>query len=69
MILDRSVTAVVAWFADGKHRAYVYRVLAAAGVVAAGVGVLTGEQVALWLGFASTVLGTGTAVAYTSTKR
>lgn len=37
-------------------RAYIYRVLVAVGILLAGYGFVTGEQLALWLGLASAVL-------------
>jgi hypothetical protein len=37
-------------------RAYIYRVLMAAGVVALVYGVLTESEIATWLGFAGAVL-------------
>lgn len=39
-----------------KVRAYVYAVLVAAGPVAVFYGVLSKEEVALWIGFGGTVL-------------
>lgn len=56
------------WFTP-QHRAWLYRVLAALGVVLVGYGVLSSTDLALWLGFAATLLGTGTAAANTSTKK
>jgi hypothetical protein len=46
------------WIHDPQVRQYVYRVLAAAGPVALLYGVLTAEQIAVWLGLAGTVLAT-----------
>jgi hypothetical protein len=49
-------------------RAYVYRVLTALGAIAVATGKATGEEVALYLGLAATVLGLVLASANTSTK-
>jgi len=46
------------WIHDPRVRAYVYRVLAAAGPVALLYGWLTAEEIAVWLGLGATVLGT-----------
>ena len=48
-------------------RAYIYRIALAAGTVAAFYGWLSSEEVALWGGFAATVLGTGLAAVNTKT--
>lgn len=53
---------------DVKARAYIYRVLLAAGAVAASYGYITSEEVLVWSGFFATALGTGLATANTSTK-
>ena len=37
-------------------RAYIYRVLIAVGAVAAGYGLISGNEVALWLGVVAAVL-------------
>jgi hypothetical protein len=50
-----------------KTRAYIYRVLAAGGALAAGVGVISGDNLVLWLGFAAAVLNIMPAL-NTSTK-
>ena len=50
-----------------KVRAYIYRVLAAGGALAAGVGVISGDNLVLWLGFAAAVLNIMPAL-NTSTK-
>jgi hypothetical protein len=49
-------------------RAWVYRVLTAAQPLIVAYGVTTNETAALWLAFASAVLGLGLAAANTSTK-
>ena len=46
-------------------RAWLYRVVAAVIVLAAGYGLVSDSQTALWLGLAAALLGTGTAVANT----
>lgn len=40
---------------DQRTRGYLYRVLAAAGVVAFSYGVLSAEEVAVWTGLVATV--------------
>jgi aspartate oxidase len=53
------------------HRAYIYRVLVAAGIVAVGYGVITQDEVDLWVQLAATILATGglgLAAANTSAK-
>lgn len=49
-------------------RAYIYRVLTALSVVAVAYGVLTEQEVALWLTVAAAVLGNGLAAINTTTK-
>ena len=48
-------------------RAYIYRTLIAAGALVAFYGVVSGEELALWLGVAATVLNV-MPTANTSTK-
>lgn len=62
------MSRVVDWFRVQPHRAYLYRVAAAGGAVAGGYGLISGTELAVWLGFAATALGTGTAVVNTPTK-
>lgn len=53
------------------QRAYVYRILVAAGVVAIGYGVITRDEADLWIQLVGTVLatgGAGLAAANTSAK-
>jgi hypothetical protein len=38
------------------QRAYIYRILIAIGTIATGYGVITSDQVALWLGLATAFL-------------
>ena len=38
------------------QRAYTYRILIAVGAIAIGYGLITADQVALWLGLATAVL-------------
>lgn len=52
-----------------RARAYVYRCLLAAAPLAVLYGVASGEQVALWLTVAASVLGVGLAAANTTTAR
>lgn len=40
---------------DQRTRGYLYRVLAAAGVVALSYGVLSAEEVAVWTGLVATI--------------
>ena len=49
-------------------RAWIYRVLMAAGIVALTYGILTDEQIAVWLGLAGAVLNI-LPVANTSTRK
>lgn len=39
-----------------KQRAYTYRILIAVGAIAIGYGLITADQVALWLGLATAIL-------------
>lgn len=50
-----------------SRRAYIYRVLIAGGSVAVGYGVVSGEDLAMWLGLAAVVLNVMPS-ANTSTK-
>jgi hypothetical protein len=52
-----------------RLRAYVYRVLVAAGPVAVFYGLLSGEEVALWLGFGGTVLSPAGLLALANTPK
>jgi len=52
---------------DEKTRAYIYRVLIAAGVIVAAYGLMTADQVAQWVGLAAVVLNI-MPTANTSTK-
>lgn len=56
------------WIKDPGVRGYLYRVLVAAAAVAAGYGIVTSEELAVWLGLVATVLGTGTAAWFTPTR-
>jgi hypothetical protein len=58
----------IEWFSVQRNRAVIYRVLLALGPVAVAVGLLTEEEVAIWLAVAAETLGVGMAVANTSTK-
>lgn len=51
-----------------KQRAYLYRVTTAAGLIASAYGLISNDDLPLWLGLAAAVLGTGTAAANTTTK-
>ena len=44
------------WFSDPVNRGWVYRVLVAVGALVAGYGLLTSDQLALWLGVLTAVL-------------
>jgi hypothetical protein len=50
-------------------RAWLYRVLTAAVPLMIGYGVVSEQQSVLWVSLVASVLGTGTATAYTSTKK
>lgn len=60
------MSKIRAWFGLERNRAYLYRVFAAAGVVAASYGVVSGEDVALLSGLVATVFALP--AANTSTK-
>lgn len=45
----------MSWFTEIR-RAWIYRVLIAAGAVAAGYGLLSDNEIALWAGLVATVL-------------
>lgn len=51
-----------------QTRAYIYRVLIAAGALAAGYGIVSSNEIALWLGVVAAVLNVMPAV-NTSTKK
>lgn len=55
------------WFRRPGNRGWLYRVLTAAGLVAAGYGLVAEHELGLWLGLAATILGTGTAAVNTPT--
>lgn len=46
-------------------RGYIYTILTAAAPLAVGYGILTDEEVSLWLGLAFALLGLGTAAIFT----
>lgn len=46
-------------------RAWIYRVLAAAGAIALFYGWLSGEELTVWLGLVATILGNVQAAAFT----
>lgn len=52
-----------------RNRAYAYRILVAAGPLAATYGLLSKEEVALWLALAAQTLGVGLAARHTSTHK
>lgn len=47
---------IVIFFSDQKNRAYIYRVLVAVGLLLAGYGYITGEQLTLWGGVLTSAL-------------
>jgi membrane protein implicated in regulation of membrane protease activity len=51
-----------------QTRAYIYRILAAAGAVAVGAGIITGDDIVLWLGLAAAVLNIMPAMNTTTKK-
>lgn len=54
---------------DERTRGYIYRVLVSAGTVAVFYGLLTGDELVVWLALAGTVLGNGLAAANSSIRR
>jgi hypothetical protein len=58
--------SVINWFRVSKHRKYVYRVSTGGLVIAAGYGLVTAEEVAMWGTFLATALVTGMADANTT---
>lgn len=59
----------VAWFRVERHRAYLYRVLMAAGAAAGTYGLLSEQEIVVVLALAGAVLGNGLASANTTTKK
>ncbi len=51
-----------------KTRAYIYRVLVAVAPIAVFYGAVSGQEVALYLSAAATILGVGLAAVNTSTS-
>lgn len=45
----------MSWFTE-QRRAYIYRILLAFGALAAGYGLIADNQLALWLGVATSIL-------------
>jgi len=45
----------MSWFTEAR-RAYIYRILLAVGALAAGYGLVTDNDLALWLGVATSIL-------------
>lgn len=45
----------MSWFTE-RRRAYIYRVLMAVGALVTGYGLLSANEIALWLGLAAVVL-------------
>ena len=52
-----------------KVRAYIYRVLVAAGPVVLLYGLLSAEEIAVWLGLGATILSPGGALAAANTPK
>lgn len=52
-----------------ETRGKLYRIATAAGAVAAFYGLVSGDELAVWLGLIATILGTGTASAFTPAVR
>lgn len=50
---------------SAEKRAWLYRVMLAAGLLAAGYGLVSDTELPLWLGLGGALLGTGTATVYT----
>jgi hypothetical protein len=57
------------WVPSPKWRAYIYRVLVAAGPVVLLYGLATAEEIAFWLGLGSTILSPGAALAAANTPK
>jgi hypothetical protein len=55
------------WVPSPKARAYIYRCLVAAGPVVLLYGLLTAEEIAVWLGLGATILSPGGALAAANT--
>jgi hypothetical protein len=45
----------MSWFTEAR-RAYIYRILLAVGALAAGYGIIADNELALWLGVATSIL-------------
>jgi hypothetical protein len=54
---------------DERTRAYIYRVLTAVGALLVLYGVLSSDELTVWLLLAANVLGTGLAAFNTKTRR
>lgn len=54
---------------SAEKRAWLYRIVTAVGALAVFYGLISGDALPLWLGLASTLLGSGTAAAYTPRHR
>ena len=52
-----------------KARAYIYRILVAAGPVVLLYGLLSTEEIAVWLGLGATILSPGGALAAANTPK
>lgn len=53
---------------DPQLRAYIYGVLVALGAIALAYGIVTSEELAVWLGLGGSILGNGLALSNTNTK-
>lgn len=53
------MNALVTWFKNPKHRAWIYGVLIAAGPLVIGAGITSDASYSHWLNLASAILLTG----------
>lgn len=58
------VHPVIPWL-TAERRAWVYRVVTAVSLIAAGYGIIDDSQAGLWVGLVAAFIGAGTATAHT----
>lgn len=56
------------FISDPKLRAYIYGILVALGAIALTYGIVSKEELAVWLGLGGSILGNGLALANTDTQ-
>jgi hypothetical protein len=54
---------------DNRTRAYIYGILVALGAIALTYGIVSSEELAVWLGLGGSILGNGLALANTDTGK